>query len=140
MNSISWFLYWAEVSDGLRGVASNWCVITSIAIFFGTIVWFVARIIQAANSNNQGVQKDINQFMGFYKPFFWTVLFFCVLTTLISSFMPSKQTMYAMAASELGEKVINSDALKGVGNDAYKALQIWIKRQIDPPVESKDKK
>ena len=45
---------------------------------------------------------------------------------------PEKKTLYAIAASEYGEQIIKSE----IGNDATKALQQWIKRQIEPEKKS----
>jgi hypothetical protein len=45
--------------------------------------------------------------------------------------MPSKNTMYAMAASQMGEKVVSNQTVQEVGGDVAKALQSWIKSQIE---------
>ena len=47
-------------------------------------------------------------------------------TALASAFIPSKETVYAIAASEMGEEVLNS----GVGTRATKALEVWLDKQI----------
>lgn len=42
--------------------------------------------------------------------------------------MPSKDTVYAIAASEMGESVLKSET----GSLATQALNAWLKKQITP--------
>lgn len=58
-----------------------------------------------------------------------------VLLTLAALF-PSKSTMYAIAASQAGEKIAQSEQVRGIADEATKALQQWIKRQIEPEKKS----
>jgi hypothetical protein len=51
---------------------------------------------------------------------------------IIACFMPSKGTMYAIAASQVGEQVVQSETVRGIASDAQKALQQWIKKQLEP--------
>jgi hypothetical protein len=39
--------------------------------------------------------------------------------------------MYAIAASEIGERVIKTPEVQGITSDATKALHSWIKKQIE---------
>ncbi len=47
--------------------------------------------------------------------------------------VPSKETMYAIAASEMGEQVLNSK----IGGKAQEALSAWLDRQIDESAPDK---
>jgi hypothetical protein len=40
--------------------------------------------------------------------------------------------MYAIAASQVGESIVKSEQTQEMASDATKALQQWIKKQIDP--------
>ena len=53
-----------------------------------------------------------------------------------AAIIPAQKTMYAIAASQVGEQVVKSEAVQGIANDATKALQIWIKKQIEPDKKS----
>jgi hypothetical protein len=46
-------------------------------------------------------------------------------------FIPSRDTMYAIAASEMGEDVLNSET----GGKAVEALNAWLDRQITAPAD-----
>ena len=62
--------------------------------------------------------------------FFWRSLSAALISMTVSVFSPSRDTMYAIAASQIGERVIQNEAVQGIANDATKALQQWIKRQL----------
>jgi hypothetical protein len=47
-------------------------------------------------------------------------------SSLTASIIPSKETVYAIAASEMGENVLNTQT----GDKAVKALNAWLDRQI----------
>ena len=64
----------------------------------------------------------------------------CLISLVLFVFIPSSNTMYAVAASQVGEQVVKSEAIQGVANDATKALQSWIKRQIEPVTEKPENK
>jgi len=51
---------------------------------------------------------------------------------IMSALLPSSSAMYAIAASQIGEQLANSDDVKGIAADAKKALQQWIKKQVEP--------
>jgi hypothetical protein len=50
-----------------------------------------------------------------------------VLLIAVSVLIPSKDTMYAIAASELGEEVVKS----AIGQKSIKALEQWIDSQLE---------
>lgn len=135
MNSISWFLYLAGVSGSIGSAAAPLFVFSTIGAALATIggvfvhagdyswitpeqkAWWEARRAQCATA-----AKTL-----------WRVA--AVLLALIV-LTPSQSTMYAIAASQVGEQVVRSEAVQGIANDATKALQIWIKKQIDPDKKS----
>lgn len=125
MNSLSWFLYWIGVLDSLQGIAA-----VSVFLLIGSVVllWIaVAMRLDDTNGEEKKQAVRVNRNA-------WTVRLVssAAIVALISVFVPSKNTMYAIAASEAGERVAKSEAVQGIASDAQKALQIWIKRQIEP--------
>lgn len=119
MNSVSWFLYATDVIGNLRGVALIAACVFGV-IFLGTL---------ACVPISEGDCLDIDNRTTWFK-FFWRSLSVALIALTISVFFPSKDTMYAIAASQVGEKVIQNEAVQGIATDATKALQQWIKRQI----------
>jgi len=117
MNSLSWFIYLAGVMDGLN-------MILGLAALFILGGCGMYSLINGINENELVVARF---------RWFATALGCILLSVLI----PTKNTMYAIAASEFGEKLAGTDAVKGVTNDAAVALRQWIKRQIEPTPSKK---
>lgn len=105
MNSLSWFLYFAGVVGGLK---------TGLAIF-GTIVLILGTIISAIVWAEYEVKW----------PAYTTVLVGPLLLVL-SALTPSQNTMYAIAASEMGEKALESMS----STKAMQALESWLDKQL----------
>jgi hypothetical protein len=113
MNQLSWLLYLADVSASSEG----WL------IFFGGLATLVSNIMLLVVSGIKGDGDEPPAFLG--QALFVSIptLLVCVL---LSVFLPSKETVYAIAASELGEQVMNSDT----GQRAGRALNAWLDKQI----------
>lgn len=108
MNDLSWFLYFAGVSQGV-GVVST--ILGVITILGGGFV-FVSYAIG-------GDFDEVKQYFGRTVGFAVAMLFIAVI-------VPSKTTVYAIAASEAGESALQSKT----GGKAMKALDAWLDRQI----------
>ena len=135
MNSLSWFLYLAGVLDELKTVATLFAIFGGVAAVIltlcgmflhceryswttpDTIEWWEGRRAQCATGAK----------------WMWP---FVVVVAVMAILAPNKGTMYAIAASEVGERVAANEAVRGITSDATKALQQWIKRQIEPEKKS----
>lgn len=97
------FFYWAEVMDGLK----IFCLTVGIISIIAFIVFGIAMIIEYDDYRD----KDSNY--GFYKKFANKLFVICVLSWLITIFLPSKKTIYLMRGfGALEECVKNADAEK----------------------------
>jgi hypothetical protein len=47
----------------------------------------------------------------------------------LAAFVPSKDALYAITASEMGEEILNSN----IGSKAQQAIEAWIDKQIPKP-------
>ena len=111
MNLLSWFLYFSDAIPALA--ATLWLI--SIAIFIVLfIVWF-NRVTDAYYKKG-----DIKT-----RKYFQCVILSAAICCIASIF-PSKNTMYAIAASELGQKAVDSE----LGGKALKAVEQWIYSQV----------
>lgn len=123
MNSVSWFIYIAQVSGS---IGTMFCVLGVLGLLGAGMLALFGTIAQSCEANE-------------FKPLIpkarWIAL--AVLLLLFGNLMPEKNTMYAIAASQVGEQIANSETVKGVADDATKALRSWIKRQIDEPKPEK---
>lgn len=122
MNSLSWFLYATNVVENIG-------ILLFLLLVFSGICFGILNIAVPASEGQVLEWKD-------YK-LWWTRGLVTIITCgFILAFLPSKNTMYAIAASQIGEKVSESEMVQGVANDATKALQQWIKKQIEPEKKS----
>lgn len=104
MNSLSWFLYLADV------VSSMQMLFTLIGLF-GLVGGTISSIAAYMESSIKwpAVIPIISLFMLF-----------------AAALLPSKSTMYAIAASELGEQAAKSE----LGQKGIKAIEAWIDEQL----------
>lgn len=121
MNSVFWFLYAIDVIGNVKTMAF-------VAVVFCGIVFFVTI---AAVPLSDGDCLDDDSRPTWYK-FFWRSLAGGLVGFVLFSVLPSTNTMYAIAASQVGEKIVASERVQGIADDATKALHQWIKKQIEP--------
>lgn len=119
MNSLSWFLYFADV-------------VTSVSTFLGFIVIFWMMAL-AGHSLFTVINNDIHR--DEKNPYIRKRWFaFVILLGVVVQLIPSKNTMYAIAASELGQSAMESK----LGTKAMQAIEAWIDSQIPKVVNKKD--
>lgn len=112
MNNLSWFLYLTEVLNSFGTFLSIVGVFSLIA--FGLTVFFIT----VENSSYYRKEK---------LPYPKKIYFFSALASIgLATFFPAKETMYAIAASEMGEEVLKSET----ANKAQQALNAWLDEQI----------
>jgi hypothetical protein len=97
VNTLSWFLYLADVLPNVSKLLLIFAIIGGIA----SLVLWPPKTIALLN------------------------ILFCFLFFL-SGLIPSKDTFYAIAASELGEQVIDSPT----GQRVKQAIEAWIEQQL----------
>lgn len=126
MNTLSWLLYLADVADNL-----DWFffLVMLIAII-GTVIWIAAAL---AASEDKNLPDDF--WPSWKKVGLWLLLPAFVLGVVLGSVIPSKDTVYAIAASEMGERALNTPT----ATKAFRALDRWLERQMsgeEPEVEA----
>lgn len=122
MNSLSWFIYWADVVNAIDNVFIFVGVAGVVSIFIGVVA------VVFGYSDDRGVSADERlEARRHGKAFLrWGGVTFLV-SCLVVAFLPSKDTVYAIAASEAGEEIMKSpEATK-----ARAALQAWIDKQTE---------
>lgn len=126
MNSVSWFLYLADVVSNVSVVA------LLVALFF---VAFCVLVLVGQLFSEGEFSKDMPNIWKYW----WRCLSGAIFFGIVACLFPSKNTIYAIAASQVGEQIVKNEQVKGIADDASKALQQWIRRQIEPE-EKKSKK
>ena len=94
MNQLSWMIYFAGVSEALKGAL--------LTMFFGTlIVGGCAALVTGIDSSIE--KKDLFSRL---RPFYWPFIAIVLISGFLVVVFPSKDTIYAIAASEVGEKLL----------------------------------
>ena len=140
MNSLSWLLYLAGVSGNFTALF-GW---VGLLIIIGGVGMFYNSVAFKADSQSDiepryGMTEDGAYFkqrkadkesalqtsksLGFWGKF-------CIITALVmwilGAALPSKETVYAIAASEMGEELLKTPTAA----KATKALDAWLDKQI----------
>lgn len=114
MNELSWFVYIAQVLPNL-GVTMAFSALISIVMMIGFYVYgMTARsdgtrypsLYPQARENGMKVLSTLHKI-------WWIPIVILFLSTLI----PSKQTLYMIAASQIGEQVIQLEEVQKLGGD-----------------------
>lgn len=123
MNSLSWLLYGADVTQGLRVAA---------------IICLVGIGIAAFALPPKGVTPfsgDHAPFSGLARPSVWVCFALC-MTVLV--FTPSRNTIMLIAASEVGATVLASTEAQQIGGeasalatDSLRVLRKFINEQLN---------
>lgn len=113
MNNLSLLLYLADISHSLRGLLT---LVAVLSLFACIIAAVLAYLSDCEDDNISGRY--------FLKKFLWIP----ILCSLLVVFLPSKNTMYAIAASEIGEQVLKSSTM----SKAQKAVDAWLDEQVSP--------
>lgn len=119
MNELSWLIYAADVAGDANAVCAF--------IFYGGCAAL------AIYSVFKGIAKAITYEFGGDDPVTPSVakvgkalLLPVVIAGAIGVIAPGRETLYAIAASEMGERVIESET----AGKAVAALNVWLDRQI----------
>lgn len=133
MNSISWMIYAADVAGSLSNVATTASIISGI----GGVVCGVSYIITLGSptiwswddkASKLASHKALNAtFLKAAK----VALAVVVPCALFASVIPSRDTIYAMAASES----VEAAAKTATAQKALTALNAWLDRQSAPAVK-----
>ena len=107
MNDLSWLIYGASVADDINAVCG-------IAIF-GLVIFCAGYTILGSIENEEFTT---------HKP---SLLLLAALAA-VGTIVPSRDTLYAIAISEMGEEVVKSET----AGKAVQALNAWLDRQIKP--------
>lgn len=105
MNSLSWFLYFASIVSDIK-------FLFILFGFLGGIGFSVFCTYQTIEEQNTRYNK-------------W--LFVPALSLFLGVLVPNQNTLYAIAASQMGEKALESS----IGKKSLMAIEKWIDSQID---------
>lgn len=127
VNQLSQLLYWGNVSGNLGPLFAIFGIIVAVIV----VIIVIINVTVADDMSSYPFTKKVKDFKLCRRiTFFFTPLVF--IFWIMAALCPSQETVYAIAASEVGGKMITSPT----GDLATQALNSWLKRQINPPSES----
>jgi len=107
MNNLSWLLYWADVLPRIRGTI---CVFSVITLVLAGLITLVSCVI--------------NERLYLPRFTFWAMPI-AIISITLTSFIPSKNTFYLIAGSEIGEQVAKTPEFDKI----RKVINNWLDEQ-----------
>lgn len=114
MNNLSWLIYLADLFSSMGVLFTVLGIGTCMGLFITVLVCL---------TNNKSLPSRLPMMVCVGVGFLF-----------VSAVLPSKDTMYAIMVSELGEEVLNSE----IGGKTQQALQAWLDKQIETATSSEE--
>lgn len=125
MNNLSWLLYWADV---VPKIANALGIVATIGGFsflaWGMATGFSYAVQDTFDTDATPFRKKI----GFVP---YVAAFMVLFGVLVPPFMPSKDTLYAIAASEVAEEIVTNEKVVNTTTKAFEAVDAWLDKQIE---------
>lgn len=125
MNSLSWFLYFADVAPGLL---TPFVIVSSVCALCWVGVNIIAYAV-AGDAYDKNYGKAVQEACSNRLKSKLTYVFVMswIVTVFVQSLIPSRETFYLIAGSELGEQVIKTPEAQEIFNDIRKVIKQQIK-------------
>jgi hypothetical protein len=143
MNGLSWLFLGAEWAGSIKGITLALCILGSLVSLGALIFLFVVKGYQYSDENDHGYRtryksyerdSQVEKYLEilktlqnsdnkiFKKIFGWafSIFFLCLVVTSIT---PSSKTIYMIAASELGESVLQNTDIPELAADYIELLR-----------------
>lgn len=129
MNGVSLLIYLVSVTSSLS-LALGWALGISLIL----VLIFLIVTLSSAGESSDAMQKAHVWGLKYFKRMVWITIF----VTLGIVFVPSRQDMIMIAASEVGEYVIQTEEMQGAVNevsglskDSVTLLREYIKSETE---------
>jgi len=132
MNSLSWLLYAADVSSGVDATLSAIAGLSAVGSIASGIACCIFRFSSPGfwswqdSDERERIRKQWGAGASFSAKSLKVSCAILIASMAVSAVIPARGTIYAIAASEMGEKVLMTQT----GDKAVKALDAWLDRQI----------
>jgi len=124
MNTLSWLIYLGGASSSLGFLS-----VLFAFVLFSFIIIYV--LIFFANQEDKIVLESIKIFP------VKTMFILALLASISSCLLPSKETVYMIAASEIGQKVIESKNINGIVDSSLELVKQRINEELTKKPDSK---
>lgn len=123
MNSLSWLIYFGTFSSSAGAFMAFLAFVGAVLAIIGfvfTVIW--------TDSTRKEQQEKYTAFNQRGSGLISRGLAMLIVCGTVSVILPDRNTVYAIAASQVGEQIVKTE----IASDATKALHSWIKKQIEP--------
>lgn len=131
MNNLSILIYLSGVTGTLASFLTFVTIVFGILGVVCLIVWLVAhdetdashrRLVGEALAGRRETRKNSWKW-------FWRFCGLFVFVGSLASFVPSRQTVLLIAASEMGERVLNHERVNQVIDPGIDLLKTWMEKE-----------
>lgn len=129
MNSLSWLIYFIGVVGNLDWFFSTLTILL-LLVCIGLVIAFFMMLDEDVGKEAWAKYRKCCLL---FVPAF-------IVCFLISSLMPSRQTLILIAGSEIGQEVVQSKAVQDVVNPGMDLLKAWIATETTRLKDSVTKK
>lgn len=138
MNSLSWFLYLADVLPRFGTGAS---VLGMVLTILGVILFTIGIIVPwNHNIRTSGTYEESVEHRKHIGKISTRMLAVAAITIALGIFIPKKETFYMIAASEIGEVVIKSEESREIFNELKDTIMSQLRNmkteRVAPPKTS----
>lgn len=128
MNSLSWMIYAADVAGSVSGLLSSVAFLGTFGAGASLLSWAIMGGSPSLYSwdDKEAKTAEHADMRGKLAKVVKPALIVSAVCALAASIIPGRETIYAIAASEMGEQVVTSP----IAGKALKALDAWLDRQI----------
>lgn len=143
MNSASWFFYLTDVSGGIQGLigfSSVFIILAGILLIMASILIYEDTKRMKDSPKNEWDWEYVTIFP--LKKLRWVaipVLFIGALFAVTATLIPSKETFYLIAASQVGEQIVQLEEVQALGGevgglatDTIELLRQRINEELSP--------
>ena len=149
MNSVSWFLYMADILSGIQVffglVGTIGVLVSAFAAFAASFTYEERRKFIDVDKRGYGNYETYTEYpLKTLRPWAIVGVSLSIIFMLIAISIPSKETRFAIAASQVGEQIIQLEEVQEVGGevgglakDAINLLRQNIQEQLtEKPTEA----
>jgi hypothetical protein len=118
LNSLSWFLYFADVLPNVSSAIGFVIFWLSLSVFF-----IVGTKIVSTFTDPKDLPPNLNSTLSYVSKWAFSLVTILTLPWVV---IPSKETIYLIAGSEAGEFVVNTPEAKAILSDIQEVIQLQI--------------
>lgn len=125
MNMLSLFIYFADVAPTFANGASFFFIVSALISAVGAAIFLISYFMAIT---------DKSPHVDLLKSWFSTLLKFMFTFIILNGFtalIPSRQTFYLIAGSEISGKVLTSDRVDGIVDPTLKLINQKIQLELE---------